>query len=591
MGVHYSLFVSTLRSQASDEQLGLWLEKAMRLQLVGCYAQTELGHGSNVRGIQTTATWNGDEFIVDTPTLSSMKFWPTGLVSSTHCVLYAQLIVKGKDLGVHVFFVQLRGEDYEPLPGVEMGDVGSKVGDQQADIGYLRLNKIRIPLSHLLARRQRVERDGTYVKVSGGGLGSKAAYLTMLQTRSSIVSAAANVLSEGATISIRYSAVRKQGFKEPSGSDTTFHSEENSILDYAIQRHRLLKHLSRSVVMKVTGTRMREFTTQKMTDENINELHAISSILKAYTTTLTSAGLEECRKCAGGHAYLLSSGIGELETYWKGPFETAEGDPVVLALSGARFIMKKYQAARAGEDPNSELASILSRLKDPGFNPSKHGRSAFSTPEAIQAGDLDALLSMFEYRSLVCISQTGESFESSLKRLGSFDRAWSENMRALHASSTVQGIYFMLKMAVDWVRTPLVTDDEASALVLEKLIAYFALCDMQEGFQWTGLLSVDDARAVERAIDALSGALRNEMVSVCDAFDISDNTLNSTLGRYDGNVYEAIYESAVKSPLNMNKDGSRITVPTYFKALEPFLDRKFLAKHTTRVAGGEQSKL
>ena len=88
--------------------------------------KTELGTGSNVRALQTTATFDEsrDCFIIDSPTLTSMKFWPTGLFSSTHCVLYAQLILKGKSMGVHVFFVQLRGSNLEPLPGVEMGDVG-----------------------------------------------------------------------------------------------------------------------------------------------------------------------------------------------------------------------------------------------------------------------------------------------------------------------------------------------------------------------------------------------------------------------------------------------------------------------------------
>ena len=68
-----------------------------------------------------------------------MLRWPSNLVMSTHCVLYAQMIIHGEEKGVHVFMVQLRDEDLRPLPGVEVGDIGTKAGDNFVDIGYLRL--------------------------------------------------------------------------------------------------------------------------------------------------------------------------------------------------------------------------------------------------------------------------------------------------------------------------------------------------------------------------------------------------------------------------------------------------------------------
>lgn len=54
---HFGLFVPTIMGQGSDEQMMWWLPRAIVFQIVGCYAQTELGHGSNVRGLQTVATY------------------------------------------------------------------------------------------------------------------------------------------------------------------------------------------------------------------------------------------------------------------------------------------------------------------------------------------------------------------------------------------------------------------------------------------------------------------------------------------------------------------------------------------------------
>lgn len=65
-----------------------------------------MGHGSNVAGLETTATFDEgrDEFILHSPTITATKFWPGDLgLWSNHAIVYAKLIIKGKDYGVHGF--------------------------------------------------------------------------------------------------------------------------------------------------------------------------------------------------------------------------------------------------------------------------------------------------------------------------------------------------------------------------------------------------------------------------------------------------------------------------------------------------------
>ena len=91
------------------------------MKMIGCYAQTELGHGSDVQNLMTTATYSreGDCFILHTPEVKAAKWWigELGLVAN-HAIVYAQLVIDGKKYGVQPFMVQLRDmQTHKPLPG------------------------------------------------------------------------------------------------------------------------------------------------------------------------------------------------------------------------------------------------------------------------------------------------------------------------------------------------------------------------------------------------------------------------------------------------------------------------------------------
>ncbi|CAG8733473.1 7150_t:CDS:2, partial [Dentiscutata heterogama] len=80
-GVHQSMFIPTILGQGNEEQKIKFLKPAMKHEIIGCYAQTELGHGSNVQGLETTATYipETDEFEIHSPHLTATKWWAGGL--------------------------------------------------------------------------------------------------------------------------------------------------------------------------------------------------------------------------------------------------------------------------------------------------------------------------------------------------------------------------------------------------------------------------------------------------------------------------------------------------------------------------------
>ena len=160
------MFIPTILGQGTEEQKAELLPKCNTLEIIGTYAQTELGHGTFVRGLETTATYvpASESFIVHSPTLTATKWWPGGLgKTATHAVVMARLFIGSRDLGPHAFVMQLRQLDtHLCLPGIEVGDIGPKFGYNGVDNGFLRFDHVVIPRTALLAKYAKVWHDLWY---------------------------------------------------------------------------------------------------------------------------------------------------------------------------------------------------------------------------------------------------------------------------------------------------------------------------------------------------------------------------------------------------------------------------------------------
>nr|XP_007155689.1 hypothetical protein PHAVU_003G222800g [Phaseolus vulgaris]ESW27683.1 hypothetical protein PHAVU_003G222800g [Phaseolus vulgaris] len=351
--LHWGMFIPAIKGQGTEEQQQKWLPLAQKMQIIGCYAQTELGHGSNVQGLETTATFDPktDEFVIHSPTLTSSKWWPGGLGKvSTHAIVYARLITDGQDHGVHGFIVQLRSlDDHLPLPGITVGDIGMKFGNgayNSMDNGVLRFDHVRIPRNQMLMRVSQVTREGKYAQSS---VPRQLVYGTMVYVRQTIVSDASLAMSRAVCIATRYSAVRRQ-FGSKQGS------LETQVIDYKTQQARLFPLLASAYAFRFVGEWLKWLYMDVMKRLQANdfstlpEAHACTAGLKSLTTSATADGIEECRKLCGGHGYLCSSGLPELFAVYI-PTCTYEGDNIVLLLQVARHLIKSISQLRSGKKP------------------------------------------------------------------------------------------------------------------------------------------------------------------------------------------------------------------------------------------------
>jgi len=583
MNMHFSLFMPTIQGMASDEQNNWWYERCLHFKMIGCYAQTELGHGSNVRGLETIAEYDKEteEFVLNTPTLKSMKFWPGGLGKvCTHAAVYAQLLIDGKEYGVHVFMLQIRDENHRPMPGIELGDLGSKMGDEANDTGFMRLENVRIPRDFLFSRHQEVTKDGKYLK-KGRNKNDKLHYATMMYTRGSMTKHAGEILAQAATIATRYNCIRKQGFID-SDAKVSYLAPEVTLMDYQIQNYRIMKQISISYAILISGSwlinRFKELTGESTSGGAINykitnvdvlpEIASTTAGLKALSTLMCSDGVEDLRKCCGGVGYLLSSGIAVIQNdnLWR---VTAEGDMIILQLQTARMLIKSYQQVMKSNNHTDELPKgPYSYIADIKAKKSANVLKFFQKPQDFL--NLDYLERLFQYHAMMSVSGIGESFEEKLKAKGgsSFDTVWNEMQVELIEATKIHTCYFMFKSFNQFVKDATLPTLQT---VLHDLCCLFGLSFIIEQ-QWAGILNFNHVNMARNCLQTLLQSLRPNAVALVDAFDIPDRVLCSAIGSYDGNVYEALFEAAKNSELNRQDpfDG--------YDYMRQFLDLEYLKK-------------
>ncbi|KAL6110252.1 acox1 [Pungitius sinensis] len=543
MGLHFVMFLPTLYSQCDPQQARKWLPLAESFQAVGTYAQTEMGHGTHLRGLETTATYDPatQEFVLNSPTVSSIKWWPGGLgKTSNHAIVLAQLYTQGNCHGLHAFIVPIRDLDtHVPLPGIVVGDIGPKFGFSEVDNGFLKLENVRIPRENMLMKFAKVEADGTYLKPPS----AKLTYGTMVFIRSLIVGESARALSKSCTIAIRYSSVRHQSEIRPG-------DPEPQILDYQTQQYKLLPLLAMAYAFTFVGQYMRQ-TYHRISGDitegdfsELPELHALSAGLKAFTTWATNSAIEVCRMSCGGHGYSRSSGLPDIYVEFT-PTCTYEGENTVMMLQTARYLVKSYRQAQAGQ----QLSGIVSYLNDP-----KHQRvqpqPVAGRPTVVDINDLASLVEVFKQRAAILVELAAKSIQQELHHGKSQEDAWNNSAIDLVRASDAHCHYVVVKLFTDKLGE---VSDTAIHSVLSTLALLYALHGITKNsgdFLQAGLLNVPQVLQISNRIKELLSQLRPNAVALVDAFDFHDKRLKSVLGRYDGNVYENLFEWARRSPLN-----------------------------------------
>ncbi|PRB02723.1 acyl-CoA dehydrogenase [Microbacterium sp. MYb64] len=524
-GVQWGLFGSAVLQLGTAEHHDRWLPGIMSLEIPGAFAMTEIGHGSDVASIGTTATYDPEteEFVINTPFRAATKeFLGNAALHGIAATVFAQLITNGVNHGVHCFYVPLRGEDGVDLPGIGREDDGLKGGLNGIDNGRLSFDHVRIPRANLLNRYGDVAADGTYSSaIDSPGRRFFTMLGTLVQGRVSLDGAASWASALGLHIAITYATQRRQ-FNGADGSETT-------LLDYGKHQRRLLPRLATTYAQLFAHDEFLQkfdgvFSGRTDTPQDREDLETLAAALKPLSTWHALDTLQECREACGGAGFMFENRFvglrADLDIY-----VTFEGDNnILLQLVGKRLLTdyaKQFKGKDAAALAKYAVGQTAGRvfhgagLRQFGQAVADLGSTARSVENGLRAEQQHELLTDRVQQMVADIAGRLRAAGKD-KVLG--EKLFNENQAELIEAARAHGELLQWEAFTDALGR---IEDEDSKAVLTWLRDLFGLQLVEKHLAWyliNGRLSAQRAASVSRYIDRLCTRLRPHALDLVNAF-------------------------------------------------------------------------
>ena len=543
-GVQWGLFGAAILHLGTREHHERWLPDVMNLTLPGAFAMTEIGHGSDVASIGTTATYDPatEEFEIHTPFTGAWKdYLGNAALHGQAAVVFAQLITGGVNHGVHAFFVPIRTPAGDMMPGVGSEDDGVKGGLNGIDNGRLHFSHVRVPRSNLLNRYGDVAADGTYSSdIESPGRRFFTMIGTLVQGRVSLDGASVRAAQAALAIAIRYGSERRQ-FPGASGRETV-------LLDYGQHQRRLIPRLAQSFAMAFADERLltlfdEVFSGAGDTPENREDLETLAAALKPLSTWAALDTLQEAREACGGAGFIAKNRLtglrADLDIY-----VTFEGDNnVLLQLVGKRLLtddaaqFKNADRATLAKAAASQLGDRVSRfgLRRVGQTIADLGQVARSVesvrnPEAqheLLAGRVETMISEIAL-ALRDATKDIPKNESQARAIAN-EEAFNAQQHKLIAAARAHGELLQWEAFTEALEQ---ISDPATHQVMTWLRDLFGLGLIETNAAWylvQGRISGQRAEAVTAYVDRLIGRLRHHALDLVESFGFTPELLRAEI--------------------------------------------------------------
>ncbi len=515
-GVQFGLFGMSVNFLGTEKHHKKYLKQIGTLELPGCFAMTETGHGSNVKGIETTATYDHatKTLVVNTPHERAKKeYIGNAALHGQMATVFVKLVVDGKDFGVSAVLVPIRDKSGNILDGVIIEDCGHKMGLNGVDNGKLHFNNVTVPYDNLLDRFSSINEDGKFESPIAS---DNRRFFTMLGTlvggRIGIPRSGLSAAKSGLTIAIRYGDKRKQF--GPEGGD------EVPILNYRTHQRRLMPLLANAYALHFSLRYLTERFIAR-TEADMQEIEALAAGMKAFATWNTTHTLQECREACGGKGYLSENRIERLKNDTD-IFTTFEGDNTVLLQLVAKSRLTEFKQ----EFNNMNLFGILSFVAEQAASTLTELNPFFT-----RNTDEDHLLSFefqldaFKHRERDILVSAAQRLKKHIKSgMDSFD-AFNVSQHHLVEVGLAHIERVILERFIDQVSK---TEDEGCKAVLTKLCQLFALSQIEKNKGWyleSGYMEGSKTKAIRKLVNQLCWDIRQEAVPLVDVFNIPESCL------------------------------------------------------------------
>lgn len=537
-GVQWGLFGAAVLHLGTQKHHDALLPDIMSLKTPGAFAMTEIGHGSDVASIGTTATYDPDteEFVIHTPFKAAWKeFLGNAANDGIAAVVFAQLITQGVNHGVHAFYTPIRDENGDFLPGIGGEDDGLKGGLNGIDNGRLHFTNVRIPRENLLNRYSDVAPDGSYTSsIHSPGRRFFTMLGTLVQGRVSLDGSAVAASALGLTIAITYAGQRRQF---TAGSDT----DEEVILDYQRHQRRLLPRLATTYAATFAHDEFlvkfeEVFSGKADTDDDRQDLETLAAVLKPLSTWHALDTLQEAREACGGAGFIAANRLvglrADLDVY-----ATFEGDNNVLLQLVAKRLLTDYSKQFASADVGALARYVVKNAADRAFNGtglrrltqnvSDRGSTARSVG-ALRETAVQRELLTDRVESMIAAAATVLRPASKLPKKQAADLFNSQQNQLIEAARA----HGELLQWEAFTRAVDATTDAGTKQVLTWLRDLFGLGLIEKHLSWyliNGRLSAQRAVALTAYIDRLIARIRPHAQDLVDAFGYSQEHLRAPI--------------------------------------------------------------
>jgi acyl-CoA oxidase len=517
-GVQFGLFGGSIANLGTEYHHKKYLEAAGRLELAGCFAMTETGHGSNVRGLETTITFMPEtqEFEVHSPHWGAGKEYIGNAMDSKMATVFGQLIVNGESQGVHAILVPLRDENHENLPGISVEDCGYKIGLNGVDNGRIWFKNVRVPRENLLNRFGNVDEAGNYTSpIDNPG----KRFFTMLGTlvggRVCVPRTGLSAAKSGLAIAINYGLRRRQFSPEANLPETL-------LLDYPSHQRRLLPVLAKAYALDFALDWLNDRYANRNAD-TMRELESQAAGLKAYATWFTTASLQECREACGGKGYLLANRIGQR----KGDtdiYTTFEGDNTVLSYLVAKALLTKFKEDFNADGAYAVMRLIAGRVSD---------QFTMLSPISVRNTDSEHLrdpefhLEAMRFRENRMIYSLAQRIRRKIK--GGMPSAEAFTVVQTQLKDTAMAYVERVVVEQFQAKVDSTTDPELKG-ILRTLCTLFSLEAIEKDKGWFfeyDFLTAAKSKAIRREVDTLCKEVRPHAAGLVDAFGIPKEVLGA----------------------------------------------------------------